>query len=78
MTQALGSSFTVRDGNLFRIAGKAATRSARAARRARRADDAGAEIETAVWQQLRVLRPEIPINIVGSVSFTVQGARGER
>ena len=55
MTQALGGSFTVYiDGNLFRIAGPEV------------AEDASeAEIEAAVWAQLRTCYdPEIPINIV--------------
>jgi probable FeS assembly SUF system protein SufT len=68
MTQALGGSFTVYiDGNLFRIAGKdgdAIGKEPLAAPEV--AEDASeAEIEAAVWAQLRTCYdPEIPINIV--------------
>jgi probable FeS assembly SUF system protein SufT len=68
MTQALGGSFTVYiDGNLFRIAGKdgdAIGKEPLAGPEV--AEDASeAEIEAAVWAQLRTCYdPEIPINIV--------------
>ena len=68
MTQALGGSFTVYiDGNLFRIAGKdgdAIGKEPLATPDV--ADDASeAQIEAAVWQQLRTCYdPEIPVNIV--------------
>jgi len=68
MTQSLGGSFTVYiEGNLFRIAGgdgDAIGKDALAPPDV--PDDASeAEIEAAVWQQLRTcFDPEIPINIV--------------
>ena len=68
MTQALGGSFTVYiDGNLFRIAGKDGDAIGKEPLAAPDVpDDASeAEIEAAVWQQLRTCYdPEIPINIV--------------
>jgi probable FeS assembly SUF system protein SufT len=68
MTQALGGSFTVYvDGNLFRIAGKDGDAIGKEPLAGPDVpDDASeAEIEAAVWQQLRTCYdPEIPINIV--------------
>jgi probable FeS assembly SUF system protein SufT len=68
MTQALGGSFTVYiEGNLFRIAGADGDAIGKAPLRAPDVpDDATeADIEAAVWQQLRTCYdPEIPINIV--------------
>jgi probable FeS assembly SUF system protein SufT len=68
MTQALGGSFTVYiDGNLFRIAGKDGDAIGKEPLATPDVpDDASeAEIEDAVWQQLRTCYdPEIPINIV--------------
>jgi len=68
MTQALGGSFTVYiDGNLFRIAGKDGDAIGKEPLATPDVpDDASeAEIEAAVWQQLRTCYdPEIPINIV--------------
>jgi probable FeS assembly SUF system protein SufT len=68
MTQALGGSFTVYvDGNLFRIAGGDGDAIGKEPLTAPDVpDDASeAEIEAAVWQQLRTCYdPEIPINIV--------------
>jgi probable FeS assembly SUF system protein SufT len=68
MTQALGGSFTIYiEGNLFRIAGRDGDAIGKPALEAPDVpDDATeAEIESAVWQQLRTcFDPEIPINIV--------------
>ena len=68
MTQALGGSFTVYiEGNLFRIAGSDGDAIGKEPLLAPEVpDDATeAEIEAAVWQQLRTCYdPEIPINIV--------------
>jgi len=68
MTQALGGSFTVYiDGNLFRIAGKDGDAIGKEplATPDVPEDASEAEIEAAVWQQLRTCYdPEIPINIV--------------
>ena len=68
MTQALGGSFTVYiDGNLFRIAGNDGDAIGKEPLSGPEvAEDASeAEIEAAVWQQLRTCYdPEIPINIV--------------
>ena len=68
MTQALGGSFTVYiEGNLFRIAGGDGDAIGKEPLLAPEVpDDATeAEIEAAVWQQLRTcFDPEIPINIV--------------
>jgi probable FeS assembly SUF system protein SufT len=68
LTQALGGSFTIYiEGNLFRIAGAEGDAIGKPASQAPDVpDDATeAEIESAVWQQLRTCYdPEIPINIV--------------
>jgi probable FeS assembly SUF system protein SufT len=68
VTQALGGSFTVYvEGNLFRIAGHDgdALGKERLAAPAVPEDATEADIESAVWQQLRTCYdPEIPINIV--------------
>jgi probable FeS assembly SUF system protein SufT len=68
MTQALGGSFTVYiDGNLFRIAGKDGDAIGKEPLATPEVpeDASEAEIEAAVWQQLRTCYdPEIPINIV--------------
>src|SRR5688500_15839836 len=68
MTQALGGSFTIYiEGNLFRIAGRDGDAIGKAPLTAPDVpDDATeADIESAVWQQLRTCYdPEIPINIV--------------
>jgi probable FeS assembly SUF system protein SufT len=68
MTQALGGSFTVYiEGNLFRIAGGDGDAIGKAPLRAPEVpeDATEADIEAAVWQQLRTCYdPEIPINIV--------------
>ena len=68
MTQALGGSFTVYiEGNLFRIAGGDGDAIGKEPLLTPEVpDDATeAEIEAAVWQQLRTcFDPEIPINIV--------------
>jgi probable FeS assembly SUF system protein SufT len=68
MTQALGGSFTVYiEGNLFRIAGMDGDAIGREPLLAPDvpSDATEAEIEAAVWQQLRTcFDPEIPINIV--------------
>ena len=68
ITQALGGSFTVYiEGNLFRIAGSDGDAIGKEPLHAPDVpDDATeAEIEAAVWQQLRTCYdPEIPINIV--------------
>jgi probable FeS assembly SUF system protein SufT len=68
MTQALGGSFTIYiEGNLFRIAGHDGDAIGKAPLTAPDVpDDATeADIESAVWQQLRTCYdPEIPINIV--------------
>ena len=68
LTQALGGSFTVYiDGNLFRIAGKDGDAIGKEPLSGPEVpeDASEAEIEAAVWQQLRTCYdPEIPINIV--------------
>jgi probable FeS assembly SUF system protein SufT len=68
MTQALGGSFTIYiEGNLFRIAGRDGDAIGKPALTAPDVpeDASEAEIESAVWQQLRTCYdPEIPINIV--------------
>jgi probable FeS assembly SUF system protein SufT len=68
LTQALGGSFTIYiEGNLFRIAGKDGDAIGKPAVEGPDVpDDATeADIESAVWQQLRTCYdPEIPINIV--------------
>jgi probable FeS assembly SUF system protein SufT len=68
MTQALGGSFTIYiEGNLFRVAGRDGDAIGKAPLTGPEvAEDATeAEIESAVWQQLRTCYdPEIPINIV--------------
>jgi probable FeS assembly SUF system protein SufT len=68
LTQALGGSFTVYiEGNLFRVAGTEGDAIGKEPLKAPEVpDDATeAEIEAAVWQQLRTCYdPEIPINIV--------------
>jgi len=68
MTQALGGSFTIYiEGNLFRIAGSDGDAIGKPPLLAPDVpeDATEAEIEAAVWQQLRTCYdPEIPINIV--------------
>jgi probable FeS assembly SUF system protein SufT len=68
MTQALGGSFTIYiEGNLFRIAGTDGDAIGREPVAAPDVptDASEAEIEAAVWQQLRTCYdPEIPINVV--------------
>jgi probable FeS assembly SUF system protein SufT len=68
MTQALGGSFTIYvEGNLFRIAGKDGDAIGKEPLQAPDVpeDATEADIEAAVWQQLRTCYdPEIPINIV--------------
>jgi probable FeS assembly SUF system protein SufT len=68
ITQALGGSFTVLvQGHLFRIDGKDADSLGKnVVRGPELSDDAGdAEIEKAVWSQLRTCYdPEIPVDIV--------------
>jgi probable FeS assembly SUF system protein SufT len=68
LTQALGGSFTIYiEGNLFRVAGREGDAIGKAPSLTPDVpDDATeAEIESAVWQQLRTCYdPEIPINIV--------------
>jgi probable FeS assembly SUF system protein SufT len=68
LTQALGGSFTIYiEGNLFRIAGRDGDAIGKPPLTAPELpDDATeAELENAVWQQLRTCYdPEIPINIV--------------
>jgi probable FeS assembly SUF system protein SufT len=68
MTQALGGSFTIYiEGNLFRVAGRDGDAIGKAPLVAPEVpeDATEAEIESAVWQQLRTCYdPEIPINIV--------------
>jgi probable FeS assembly SUF system protein SufT len=68
VTQALGGSFTVYiEGNLFRIAGTDGDAIGQEPLQAPDVpeDATEAEIEAAVWQQLRTCYdPEIPINIV--------------
>ena len=68
LTQALGGSFTIYiEGNLFRIAGKDGDAIGKAPLTAPDVpeDATEADIESAVWQQLRTCYdPEIPINIV--------------
>jgi probable FeS assembly SUF system protein SufT len=68
MTQALGGSFTIYiEGNLFRIAGRDGDAIGKAPLTAPDVpeDATEADIESAVWQQLRTCYdPEIPINIV--------------
>ena len=68
MTQALGGSFTIYiEGNLFRIAGRDGDAIGKPPLTAPEVpeDATEADIESAVWQQLRTCYdPEIPINIV--------------
>jgi probable FeS assembly SUF system protein SufT len=68
MTQALGGSFTIYiEGNLFRIAGSDGDAIGKEPLTAPDVpeDATEADIESAVWQQLRTCYdPEIPINIV--------------
>lgn len=68
MTQALGGSFTIYiEGNLFRIAGRDGDAIGKAPLAAPELPENAteADIESAVWQQLRTCYdPEIPINIV--------------
>jgi probable FeS assembly SUF system protein SufT len=68
MTQALGGSFTIYiEGNLFRIAGSDGDAIGKTPLFAPDVpeDATEAEIEAAVWQQLRTCYdPEIPINVV--------------
>jgi probable FeS assembly SUF system protein SufT len=68
LTQALGGSFTIYiEGNLYRVAGHEGDAIGKEPSETPDvADDATeAEIESAVWQQLRTCYdPEIPINIV--------------
>jgi probable FeS assembly SUF system protein SufT len=68
MTQALGGSFTIYiEGNLFRIAGHDGDAIGKEPLAAPDVpeDATEADIESAVWQQLRTCYdPEIPINIV--------------
>jgi probable FeS assembly SUF system protein SufT len=68
MTQALGGSFTIYiEGNLFRIAGLDGDAIGKEPLLGPEVpeDATEAEIESAVWQQLRTCYdPEIPINIV--------------
>jgi probable FeS assembly SUF system protein SufT len=68
LTQALGGSFTVYvEGNLFRIAGRDGDAIGKEPLQAPEVpeDATEADIEAAVWQQLRTCYdPEIPINIV--------------
>jgi probable FeS assembly SUF system protein SufT len=68
LTQALGGSFTVYiEGNLFRVAGTDGDALGKEPLTAPEVpeDATEAEIEAAVWQQLRTCYdPEIPINIV--------------
>ena len=68
MTQALGGSFTIYiEGNLFRIAGRDGDAIGKAPLTAPDVpeDATEADIESAIWQQLRTCYdPEIPINIV--------------
>jgi len=68
LTQALGGSFTIYiEGNLFRIAGRDGDAIGKAPLTAPDVpeDATEADIESAVWQQLRTCYdPEIPINIV--------------
>jgi probable FeS assembly SUF system protein SufT len=68
LTQALGGSFTIYiEGNLFRVAGQEGDAIGKPALQTPDVseDATEAEIESAVWQQLRTCYdPEIPINIV--------------
>ena len=68
LTQALGGSFTIYiEGSLFRIAGRDGDAIGKAPLAAPDIpeDATEADIESAVWQQLRTCYdPEIPINIV--------------
>lgn len=68
MTQALGGSFTIYvEGNLFRISGSDADAIGKepVAGPDLAEDATEADVEAAVWQQLRTCYdPEIPINIV--------------
>jgi probable FeS assembly SUF system protein SufT len=68
LTQALGGSFTIYiEGNLFRVAGQEGDAIGKTPLQTPDVseDATEAEIESAVWQQLRTCYdPEIPINIV--------------
>ena len=68
ITQALGGSYTIQvEGHLFRIEGKDADALGKEAARGIEvpADASDADLEAAVWAQLRTCYdPEIPINIV--------------
>lgn len=68
VTQALGGSFTIQlEGHLFRIEGKDADALGREVARGPEvsAEATDAEIEKAVWDQLRTCYdPEIPVDIV--------------
>ncbi len=68
LTQALGGSFTIYiEGNLFRVAGRDGDAIGKPAIAGPEVpeDATEADIESAVWQQLRTCYdPEIPINIV--------------
>jgi probable FeS assembly SUF system protein SufT len=68
LTQALGGSFTIYiEGNLFRVAGKDGDAIGKPTIAAPEIpeDATEADVESAVWQQLRTCYdPEIPINIV--------------
>jgi probable FeS assembly SUF system protein SufT len=68
LTQALGGSFTIYiEGNLFRVAGLEGDAIGKTPSQVPDVseDATEAEIESAVWQQLRTCYdPEIPINIV--------------
>jgi len=68
ITQALGGSFTVQvEGHLFRIDGKDADAIGKEVAKGPEisADASDAEVEKAVWEQMRTcFDPEIPVNIV--------------
>lgn len=68
LTQALGGSFTIYiEGNLFRVAGRDGDAIGKPVMAAPQIpeDATEADVESAVWQQLRTcFDPEIPINIV--------------
>lgn len=68
LTQALGGSFTIYiEGNLFRVAGQDGDAIGKPPLQAPDVpeDPTEADIESAVWQQLRTCYdPEIPINVV--------------